>query len=324
MAAYTFRRLLTAIPLLLLGISLTFFIIHLAPGDPADRFITPSMSPNIKESIVKKFGLDQPLYSQYTSWLKNIVIDFDFGKSFANGRQVSEILSDAMPATLLLSSLSLIFGIILGTAAGIYSALKDGSKIDKVITSLLLFFYSMPTFWLGLILLGIFAIGLNWLPASQINSIFHDQLGFFGKIGDYFTHLLLPVFTLGITTAPVFGRFVRSNMIEILNSDFIISARARGLSEPKVIFVYGFRNALLPVISLIGNSIPALFSGAVVIEVIYSLPGMGRVMVDAALGRDYPMIMAAGTVAFISVIIGNLLADLGYAAADPRVRLDGD
>ena len=193
-----------------------------------------------------------------------------------------------------------------------------------ILSVLLLFFYSVPAFWLGLILLGIFAIGLNWLPASQINSIFHDQLGFFGKIGDYFTHLLLPVFTLGITTAPVFGRFVRSNMIEVLNSDFIISARARGLSERKVIFVYGFRNALLPVISLIGNSIPALFSGAVVIEVIYSLPGMGRVMVNAALGRDYPMIMAAGTVAFVSVIIGNLLADLGYAAADPRVRLDGD
>lgn len=324
MVAYTIRRLLTAIPLLLLGISLTFFIIHMAPGDPTDRFISPSMSPNIKESITKKFGLDQPLYTQYTSWLKNVVIDFDFGKSFANGRQVSEIISDAMLPTLLLSSLSLIFGLVLGTVAGVYSALKAGSRTDKIITSLLLFFYSVPTFWLGLILLGIFAIGLNWLPASQINSIFHDQLGFFGKIGDYFTHLLLPVFTLGITTAPVFGRFVRSNMIEVLNSDFITSARARGLSERKVIFVYGFRNALLPVISLIGNSIPALFSGAVVIEVIYSLPGMGRVMVDAALGRDYPMIMAAGTVAFVSVIIGNLLADLGYAAADPRVRLDGD
>ena len=324
MVAYTIRRLLTAIPLLLLGISLTFFIIHMAPGDPTDRFISPSMSPNIKESITKKFGLDQPLYWQYTSWLKNVVIDFDFGKSFANGRQVSEIISDAMPPTLLLSSFSLIFGLVLGTVAGVYSALKAGSRTDKIITSLLLFFYSVPTFWLGLILLGIFAIGLNWLPASQINSIFHDQLGFFGKIGDYFTHLLLPVFTLGITTAPVFGRFVRSNMIEVLNSDFIISARARGLSERKVIFVYGFRNALLPVISLIGNSIPALFSGAVVIEVIYSLPGMGRVMVNAALGRDYPMIMAAGTVAFVSVIIGNLLADLGYAAADPRVRLDGD
>ena len=324
MVAYTIRRLLTAIPLLLLGISLTFFIIHIAPGDPADRFLSPSMSPNLKESITKKFGLDQPLYSQYTSWLKNVIIDFNFGKSFANKRQVSDIIADAMPPTLILSSLSLILGIVLGTVAGVYSALRAGSKIDKIITSILLFFYSVPTFWLGLILLGIFAIELNWLPASQISSIFHERLGFFGKISDYFTHLLLPVFTLGITTAPVFGRFVRTSMIEILNSDFIISARARGLSERKVIVGYGLRNALLPVISLIGNSIPALFSGAVVVEVIYSLPGMGRVMVDAALGRDYPIIMAASTVAFISVIIGNLLADLGYAAADPRIRLDGD
>lgn len=324
MVAYTIRRLLTAIPILLLGISLTFMIIHIAPGDPTDRFLSPSMSPNLKESITKNFGLDQPLYSQYTSWLKNVVIDFNFGKSFANGRQVSNIIADAMPPTLILSSLSLILGIVLGTAAGVYSALKAGSKIDKIITSILLIFYSVPTFWLGLILLGVFAIELDWLPASQISSIFHERLGFVGKISDYFTHLLLPVFTLGITTAPVFGRFVRSSMIEILNSDFITSARARGLSERKIIFGYGLRNALLPVISLIGNFIPALFSGAVVVEVIYSLPGMGRVMVDAALGRDYPMIMAAGTVAFISVIIGNLLADLGYAAADPRVRLDGD
>jgi len=324
MVAYTVRRLLIAIPILLLGISLTFFIIHIAPGDPSDRFLTPSMSPNLKESITKKFGLDQPLYSQYMSWLKNVIIDFNFGKSFANGRNVSNIIADALPPTLILSSLSLILGIVLGTVAGVYSALKAGSKIDKIITSILLIFYSVPTFWLGLILLGIFAIELNWLPASQITSIFHERLGFFGKISDYFTHLLLPVFTLGITTAPVFGRFVRTSMIEILNSDFIISARARGLSERKVIFGYGLRNALLPVISLIGNSIPALFSGAVVVEVIYSLPGMGRVMVDAALGRDYPIIMAASTVAFISVIIGNLLADLGYAAADPRIRLDGD
>ena len=169
--------------------------------------------------------------------------------------------------------------------------------------------------------MGIFSIELGWLPGSQISSIFHERLSFFGKIGDYASHLILPVLTLGLTTAPVYGRFVRSSMVEVLNSDFIVSARARGLSERKVVFNYGLRNALLPLISILGTSFPALFSGAVIVEVIYSLPGMGRVMVDAALGRDYPVIMAASVVAFIAVIIGNLLADIGYAVADPRVRI---
>ncbi len=321
MLAYFIRRLITALPTLFLGVSLTFFIIRLAPGDPTDRFLTPSMSPKIKAAITEKFGLNEPLPVQYMTWAKNVALNFDFGKSFANGREASQVILDALPYTLLLSSLSLLFGVLLGLISGVYSALKAGTRTDRAITSILLFFYSVPSFWLGLILLGIFSIELNWLPGSQISSIFHDRLSFFGKIGDYASHLILPVLTLGLTTAPVYGRFVRSSMVEVLNSDFIVSARARGLSERKVVFNYGLRNALLPLISILGTSFPALFSGAVIVEVIYSLPGMGRVMVDAALGRDYPVIMAASVVAFIAVIIGNLLADIGYAVADPRVRI---
>lgn len=321
MLAYSIRRLITALPTLFLGVSLTFFIIRLAPGDPTDRFLTPSMSPKIKAAITEKFGLNEPLPVQYMTWAKNVVLNFDFGNSFANGREASQVILDALPYTLLVSSLSLLFGVLLGLISGVYSALKAGTRTDRAITSFLLFFYSVPSFWLGLILLGIFSIELNWLPGSQISSIFHDRLSFFGKIGDYASHLILPVLTLGLTTAPVYGRFVRSSMVEVLNSDFIVSARARGLSERKVVFNYGLRNALLPLISILGTSFPALFSGAVIVEVIYSLPGMGRVMVDAALGRDYPVIMAASVVAFIAVIIGNLLADIGYAVADPRVRI---
>ena len=321
MLAYSIRRLITALPTLFLGVSLTFFIIRLAPGDPTDRFLTPSMSPKIKAAITEKFGLNEPLPIQYMTWAKNVIMNFDFGKSFANGREASQVILDALPYTLLLSSLSLLFGVLLGLISGVYSALKAGTRTDRAITSILLFFYSVPSFWLGLILLGIFSIELNWLPGSQITSIFHERLSFFGKIADYASHLVLPVLTLGLTTAPVYGRFVRSSMVEVLNSDFIVSARARGLSERKVVFNYGLRNALLPLISILGTSFPALFSGAVIVEVIYSLPGMGRVMVDAALGRDYPVIMAASVVAFIAVIIGNLLADIGYAVADPRVRI---
>ena len=321
MLAYSIRRLITALPTLFLGVSLIFFVIRLAPGDPTDRFLTPSMSPKVKAAITEKLGLNEPLPIQYMTWVKNVIIDFDFGDSFANGRKASTVIMDALPYTLLLSSLSLLFGLLLGTVSGVYSALRVGTPVDRAITSILMFFYSVPSFWLGLILLGIFSIELNWLPGSQITSIFHERLSFFGKIGDYAAHLILPVLTLGLTTAPVYGRFVRSSMVEVLNSDFIVSARARGLSERKIVFNYGLRNALLPLISILGTSFPALFSGAVIVEVIYSLPGMGRVMVDAALGRDYPIIMAASAVAFVAVIIGNFLADIGYAVADPRIRL---
>ena len=321
MLAYSIRRLITALPTLFLGVSLTFFVIRLAPGDPTDRFLTPSMSPKVKAAITEKLGLNEPLPIQYMTWVKNVITNFDFGDSFANGRKASTVIMDALPYTLLLSTLSLLFGLLLGTVSGVYSALRVGTPVDRVITSILMFFYSVPSFWLGLILLGIFSIELNWLPGSQITSIFHERLSFFGKIGDYAAHLILPVLTLGLTTAPVYGRFVRSSMVEVLNSDFIVSARARGLSERKIVFNYGLRNALLPLISILGTSFPALFSGAVIVEVIYSLPGMGRVMVDAALGRDYPIIMAASAVAFVAVIIGNFLADIGYAVADPRIRL---
>ena len=321
MLAYSIRRLLTAIPTLFLGVSLTFFIIRLAPGDPTDRFLTPTMSPKVKAAVTEKFGLNESLPVQYMTWMKNVIINFDFGDSFANGRKASTVIMDALPSTLLLSSLSLLFGVLLGILLGVYSAIRVGTPIDRTITSILVFFYSVPSFWLGLILLGIFSIELNWLPGSQITSIFHERLSFFGKIGDYAAHLILPVLTLGLTTAPVYGRFVRSSMVEVLNSDFIASARARGLSERKIVFNYGLRNALLPLISILGTSFPALFSGAVIVEVIYSLPGMGRVMVNAALGRDYPIIMAASAVAFFAVIIGNILSDIGYAVADPRVRL---
>ena len=162
----------------------------------------------------------------------------------------------------------------------------------------------------------------SWLPASQLTSVFHDQLNVVGRIFDYGKHLTLPVLTLGLVSAPTFSRYLRTSMIEALNSGYVLAARARGISEWRVLFKYGLRNALIPLISLVGMTIPLIFSGAVIIEVIFSLPGMGRVMVEAVLARDYPVILAASALAFVSVIMGNLLADIGYAIADPRVRLN--
>ena len=224
---------------------------------------------------------------------------------------------------MLLTVFSLAVGLALGVTGGVVSAVRHGTGTDHLITALMLFFYSMPSFWLGTMLLAVFAVTLDWLPASQLTSVFHDRLGLAARIGDYAAHLILPVVTLGLASAATFGRFARTSIIEAMNSDYVVAARARGISQMQVLLNYGLRNALIPLISLAGLMVPALLSGAVVIEVVFSLPGMGRVMVAAALGRDYPVILAATALAFLAVVIGNLLADIGYTMADPRVRLRG-
>ncbi len=322
MVAYILRRLLGILPVLLIGLTFTFFIIHLAPGDPTTRFMDPSMDPALKEKIAERFGLNDPLHLQYFLWLKQVIFHFDFGNSFNSGRLASVIVFDALIPTILVTGLSLLFGLILGVLGGIFSAINHGNRVDKIITSVMLFFFSMPAFWLGMMLLGLFSIKLDWLPSSQLTSIFHDQLNIFGRISDYAKHLILPVLALGLSSTATFGRFIRSSMIEAMGSDYVMAAEARGISRGRIIIHYGFRNALIPLVTLIGFTIPVLFSGAVVIEVIFSLPGMGRVMVGAVLGRDYPVILAASTCAFLSVLAGNLLADIFYGIVDPRIQVN--
>lgn len=322
MVAYIFRRLLGILPVLLIGLTFTFFIIHLAPGDPTTRFMDPSMDPALKEKIAERFGLNDPLHLQYFLWLKQVIFHFDFGNSFNSGRSASIIVFNALIPTILVTGLSLLFGLILGVLGGIFSAINHGNRVDKIITSVMLFFFSIPAFWLGMMLLGLFSIKLDWLPSSQLTSIFHDQLNIFGRISDYAKHLILPVLALGLSSTATFGRFIRSSMIEAMGSDYVMAAEARGISRGRIIIHYGFRNALIPLVTLIGFTIPVLFSGAVVIEVIFSLPGMGRVMVNAVLGRDYPVILAASSCAFLSVLAGNLLADIFYGIVDPRIQVN--
>lgn len=322
MGAYTIKRLIGSIPILFIGLTLTFFLVHLVPGDPTLRFLDPSMGVSLQEQISEKFGLNEPLHIQYISWMYRIVGHFDFGNSFNNGRPASDIILDALPPTILVTGFALICALMFGMIGGIGAAIFHGTKFDLIITTIMLFFYSMPVFWLGIMLLGFFAVNLNWLPASQLTSVFHDQLNILDRFTDYFRHLALPVITLGLVSAATFGRYLRTSMIDAMNSGYVLAARARGISEWKILVNYGLRNALIPLITLVGMTIPALFSGAVIIEVVFSLPGMGRIMVEAVLARDYPVILAASTMAFVAVIIGNLLADIGYAIADPRVRLE--
>jgi len=323
MLAFIARRLSSTLAILFIGLTLTFFILHWAPGDPASRFLFSSMDPAAREAIVQRFGLDQSIGTQYAKWLQQVIWHRDFGNSFHSGRPATHVIAEVLPYTLLISGTALLLGFGLGLLLGVVSALRKNTALDRTITALVLFFYSMPTFLIGLFLLSVFAIRLDWLPASQIHSVFYTDMGFWGRLGDTLRHMLLPVATLALTLAATFYRYSRDAMIRILHSEYMLAARARGLRQRQIIWKYGLRNSLIPLISQLGLVIPMLFSGVVVIEVLFSLPGMGRVMLEAVLAQDYPVIMAASMIAFLVVIGANFLADIGYALADPRVRLEG-
>jgi len=322
-SAFLFRRLIGIVPVVLIGATLIFIIVHLAPGDPTTIFLDPNAAANTREQIAERFGLDRPLATQYLKWISGVIVHFDFGNSFSTGRPATEMIVEALGPTLILTGFSLIFGILIGTLLGIFAAIREGRAFDKTISAVMLFFYSMPSFLIGVLLLGLFAVRLDWLPSSQMTSLFHEQLSFNGRIVDSIRHLILPVTTLGVSFSAVFFKYIRGSMVESLHSNYILAARARGVSSGKIFFKYSLRNSLLPLISTIGLSLPMLFSGALIVEVVFSLPGMGRVMFYAALARDYPVIIAAGSLAFLSVVLGNLLADILYMVADPRIRLKG-
>lgn len=319
MFKYFIIKLFKSIPVFIIGISLVFFIIHLSPGSPVTKYLSPQISTDVQNQIIKNFGLDQPILHRYFKWIRNI-FRFDFGYSLNNGIPVKNIIKVALVPTLLLSFCSLFWGLIFGTLIGIVAALKKNTFTDRIITSFMMFLYSTPSFWIGLLLLSAFAIKLHLFPSSQIISIFHNEFTFFQKIGDYISHLTLPVITMSLSISALFYKYTRTSMIDVMKSDYILAAKARGISHGKIIFKYALRNALLPNISILGLIIPVMFSGTVTIEVIFSLPGLGRTLVHAALARDYPVILGGSILAFIAVIISNIIADILYVVVDPRIH----
>lgn len=322
MLNYIIRRILATIPLLLLGLTMTFFIMRLAPGDPTTKYINPDFDPEVRQLMLKKFGLDQPLHIQYWRWLTSF-IQGDFGVSFDKSRPVVEVIRDAIINTLILSSLALVVSLATGVILGVLSAIRQYSRFDNVMTVASLFFYSMPSFWLGLMLILIFSLVLGWLPAGGMVSVNYEYMSDAAQFGDRVVHLILPVFVLGIASAASTMRYMRGSMLEIIRQDFIRTARAKGLSERVVNLKHATRNALSPVVTLFGLSIPFLFSGAVITEIVFAWPGMGRVMLTSIFARDYPVTIAITAIAFIMVMLGNLIADILYAVVDPRVRFDG-
>ena len=326
MIGYLVRRLLGAIPLLLGILTLIFFVMHLAPGDPTDRiFSNPNVSPEVIEQMRRNLGLDQPLHIQYGRWLWSFVRG-DFGYSFGQMRPINEILPGILWNTIQLTLISLVVIFVVGMLIGIIQAVRQYSVADNVLTFLALFFYSMPSFWFALMLILIFSLKAGqegWLlqfPASGMTSIDYEYMTAGEKAADRIRHLFLPAIALGIGSAAGVARYMRGAMLEVIHQDFIRTARAKGLSERTVIFKHALRNALIPIITLLGLYLPFLLSGAVLVETIFAWPGMGRTIVEAILARDYPLVMAASFVIAAIVVLGNLLSDVLYAVVDPRIR----
>ena len=320
------RRLLGAVPLVLGIATLVFVVLQLAPGDPAIYLLRPGMTAEVVAQMRTNFGLDDPLPVRYLKWLAALFTG-DFGYSYSHGRPALDVLAQILPNTLLLSGLALVLSFVAGTLLGTLQAVRRGSKLDTGLNAVLLFFYSMPSFWLALMLVLAFAVHARiswdwpfWFPVSGMTSVEHDLMGFWARLGDRLAHLALPVLSLSLVLTAGIARFMRSSMLEVLGQDYIRTARAKGLPERTVVLKHALRNALLPMITLLGLHVPLLLSGTVFIETVFSWPGMGKTVVDAILARDYALVMA-GTFLFAAMVVfANLLADVLYAVADPRVR----
>ena len=327
MIQYLIRRLLGAIPLLIGILTLIFFIIHLAPGDPTARYFNPNVSPEVIEQMRRNLGLDQPLHIQYFRWIGAFATG-DFGYSFGQMRPISDILPTVIWNTLQLTLFSMVLIFALGMLIGIIQAVRQYSATDNVLTVLAFFFYSMPSFWLGLMLILLFSLKASqwgWpvvFPASQMVSVGHEFMSVGEQIRDRMMHIILPATALGVGAAAGVARYMRGSMLEVIHQDYIRTARAKGLSERSVIFKHALRNAMIPIITLLGLYLPFLLSGAVLIETIFAWPGMGRLIVDAIFQRDYPLVMATSFVIAAMVVAGNLIADVLYAVVDPRIRTD--
>jgi peptide/nickel transport system permease protein len=306
--------------LLLLVLTLTFLLVHAAPGDPFARLLdNPRVPAGYKDHLRQIYGLDRPLPEQFGSWLMAAARG-DWGLSLSKQRPVARVIGEALPATALLGTAALGIEYLLALPLGIWAARRRGTATDHAIRAATLVVYSLPVFWLGLMAVLVFTYLLPWFPASHLRSPGADQLSAGARALDLLHHLALPALVLGASSAGGTARFVRNSLLEVLGQDYVRTARAKGLTETRVMVVHALRNALTPVLQLLGVSLPVLLNGALVVEVIFAWPGLGRVTVQAIAARDYPLILATTTLSAVLVIAGNLLADLLQAAVDPRVR----
>jgi len=330
MIIYLVKRLIEMIPTLF-GITLiSFFIIHLAPGKPTDIYtaMNPKITPEARERLDKLYHLDKPITDQYWLWLKKVV-KLDFGESFSSDRRpVMEkiwdthqpLLGRRLFITFMINLLSMVIIFAIAIPIGITSAVRQNSLYDKITTTMVFIGFAIPSFWLALLLMILFGVYLHWLPISGLKSMDYDSLSLLGKVWDRTSHLILPLFVSAFTGLAGGSRFMRGSMLEVIRQDYITVARAKGLPERLVIYRHAVRNALLPIVTLLGLSIPGLIGGSVIFENIFGIPGMGQLFYMSVMTRDYPTVMGILTIGALLTLVGNLMADVGYMVVDPRIR----
>lgn len=321
--AYLGKRILVMIPTFL-GITLiSFFVMHLAPGEPMaiQADFNPKMTPEVRERLRAQYGLDRPLPVQYVLWLKGL-LTLDLGTSFsADRRPVWDKIRERLPVTLLVNCLSIALIIAVSIPLGVASAVRPGGLFDRASTVLVFVFYAAPAFWVALLLMLLFGVILGLLPISGLHSLMeYDRMSAFEKVLDWARHLVLPVLVSALGGLAGLSRYMRSAMLEVLRQDFITTARAKGLPERVVVYRHALRNALLPLITILGLSLPGLIGGSVIFESLFAIPGIGQLMWTSVMARDYPVLMGNLVIVAVLTLLGNLLADVGYALADPRIR----
>ncbi|MFK7600928.1 ABC transporter permease [Deinococcus sp. SM5_A1] len=312
MAVFALRRLLSSIPTLLIVTVIVFAMVKLLPGDPARLILGQEATPQALAELRRSLGLDRSLLQQYLSWLAGAV-RLDFGTSLTDNSSVSRLIAQKLPVTLELSLFAMLISLVIALPAGIVSAVRRNTWIDRVLTLLALSGISLPNFFLGILLIYLFSIRLAWIPASGYTSLLENP-------GRNLLLLLLPAVTLGLGSAAVLTRYLRSSLSETLNQDYVRTAHAKGLTVRHVISKHALRNALIPFLTAFGLQLGGLLGGAVITEQIFSIPGFGRLLVDAVFTRDLPVIQGVVLVSAVAVFLVSFLVDLSYAAVDPRIR----
>ena len=323
---YALRRLVLAVPLLIGITFISFAVIHLAPGEPVDLQagnLSAKSSLQARQLLREMYGLDQPIAVQYWNWLGRLA-RLDFGRSFApDGRPVLHKIGERLPVTLMLNIAELLIIVALAVPIGMASATRQYSLFDKVTTVFVFVGFATPDFWLALLLMILFGVELGWLPISGLRSLNWEYMSGWRQHWDFASHLILPILVATFGGLAGFSRYMRQSMLEVIRQDYIQSARAKGLSERVVIGKHALRNALLPLVTILGLSLPGLIGGSVIVESIFAIPGMGQLMVQAVFERDYPVIMWNLVIVAVLTLVANLLADVAYGLVDPRIRLGG-
>lgn len=312
MTRYIIRRLLYALFIIWGCATIVFFMLRLVPGDPTSVMLGGEYSPEAAEQLRKNLGLDQPIYTQYVKWMGN-VLQGDLGRSIATKEPVTRAISRALPKTLSITALGFTIGVVIAIPAGMLAALKRGSAFDFVASTTTFAGISLPTFWFGIVFILIFAVKLSWLPSVGYVSP-SDGLW------PWFQHLLLPGLAAGVGEAAILMRFMRAGLLEVLGSDYIRTARAKGLSERRVILGHAMRTALIPVVTVAGLSLAGLLGGLVITETVFSISGIGRLLTSAIFNKDYPIVQGVILLITLIFVLANLVVDIAYTVLDPRIR----